>query len=126
MLVSHLAAEKVAVLVFVEYKKQRKIIEFAVLCLNTLSCQEDCNFIGVSSQKWKISCFRHEDSSSETPKSESIDDILSGELVKPEFNKPSTVQKDWASSFREVIFCFTDFFSLICGFGILISSGCHR
>lgn len=35
MLVSHLAAEKVAVLVFVEYKKQRKIIEFAVLCLNT-------------------------------------------------------------------------------------------
>lgn len=51
--------------------------------------------------KWKISCFRHEDSSSETPKSESIDDILSGELVKPEFNKPSTVQKDWASSFRE-------------------------
>lgn len=64
---------------------------------------------GLILQKWKISCFKHEDYSSESPAPEFIEDIYPEELVKPNFDKPSTVKKDWVSRFVEVISFFTPF-----------------
>lgn len=64
-------------------------------------------------QKWKFSCFRHEDFSSETPKLDYVEHYLPGEPVKPEFEKPNTSKKDWKTTFREVtsfvIFCVVGF-----------------
>ena len=54
-------------------------------------------------------CLRHEESSSAIPKSEFVEDKLSEESVKPEFNQINDVQKDWISRLRKVGFSFTTF-----------------
>lgn len=58
-------------------------------------------------QKWKISCFRHEDFSPENPKSDGVEHCLHEKLVKkPELNNPADVKKDWISNLQEVYFSF--------------------
>ena len=54
-------------------------------------------------------CLRHEESSSAIPESEFVEDKLSEESVKPEFNQINDVQKDWISRLRKVGFSFTTF-----------------
>ncbi|KAK6158293.1 hypothetical protein DH2020_005607 [Rehmannia glutinosa] len=54
-----------------------------------------------STKKWKISCFRHEESSSGTPNPESADELLH-ESEKAEINKPVVDRRNWATSLREV------------------------
>ncbi|XWS48864.1 hypothetical protein CRYUN_Cryun13aG0113100 [Craigia yunnanensis] len=55
----------------------------------------------LSKNKWKISCFRHEEFSPENPKSEYIEHFLPEELVQPEFNKSSSHKRDWKSTLQE-------------------------
>lgn len=57
-------------------------------------------------QRWKISCFRNEESSSGASNPEFIDDILHKELEKPEIDKPIVEKRNWISRFREVKICF--------------------
>ncbi|XP_019053817.1 PREDICTED: uncharacterized protein LOC104600418 [Nelumbo nucifera] len=54
-----------------------------------------------SNKKWKVSCFRHEDSSSDTSESELSEDNLPGELVEPELNRSDVVKKDCVLSLKE-------------------------
>ncbi|KAA8520894.1 hypothetical protein F0562_011567 [Nyssa sinensis] len=54
-----------------------------------------------SKNKWKISCFRQEEFSSRAEKPEFIEDILHEELVKPEFDKPGVIKRNWISSLQE-------------------------
>nr|DAD19089.1 TPA_asm: hypothetical protein HUJ06_020552 [Nelumbo nucifera] len=56
-----------------------------------------------SNKKWKVSCFRHEDSSSDTSESELSEDNLPGELVEPELNRSDVVKKDCVLSLKEVM-----------------------
>ncbi|XP_044485276.1 uncharacterized protein LOC123210850 [Mangifera indica] len=51
--------------------------------------------------KWKISCFRHEEISAESSKPEIVEHLLPEELVKPEFEKSKSGKRDWASTLRE-------------------------
>ncbi|XP_011073439.1 uncharacterized protein LOC105158386 [Sesamum indicum] len=57
-----------------------------------------------SSKKWKISCFRHEELPSGSPKSRSAEEILH-ELDKVEI-KPNVERRNWATSLREVLDTF--------------------
>lgn len=57
-------------------------------------------------QKWKISCFRHEDFSPVSPKSDNVEHFLPEEPVKPEFENSTEVKRDWKSTLREVNFTF--------------------
>nr|XP_023917364.1 uncharacterized protein LOC112028903 [Quercus suber]POF04411.1 hypothetical protein CFP56_32025 [Quercus suber] len=52
--------------------------------------------------KWRFLCLRDEESSSAIPESKFVEDKLSEELVKPEFNQINDVQKDWISRPRKV------------------------
>ncbi|CAM8947592.1 hypothetical protein QQ045_016819 [Rhodiola kirilowii] len=55
-----------------------------------------------SSAKWRISCFRQEEDSSESHRQELRGDIPYGDVVEPEIGiKPETNRKDWLSKFRE-------------------------
>ncbi|KAL2235148.1 UNVERIFIED_CONTAM: hypothetical protein Sindi_1247000 [Sesamum indicum] len=54
--------------------------------------------------KWKISCFRHEELPSGSPKSRSAEEILH-ELDKVEI-KPNVERRNWATSLREVLDTF--------------------
>ncbi|KAB1215392.1 hypothetical protein CJ030_MR4G025318 [Morella rubra] len=55
----------------------------------------------ISKNKFKISCFRHEDFASETSKPEFVEHYLPEESVKPENDKSCAGNRDWASSLRE-------------------------
>lgn len=55
----------------------------------------------ISTKRWKISCFRNEESSSGASNPESIDDVLHKELENPEIDKPSVQKRNWISRFRE-------------------------
>ncbi|GMP70402.1 hypothetical protein CsSME_00029269 [Camellia sinensis var. sinensis] len=57
-----------------------------------------------SKHKWQISCFRHEDTSSEFLEPENVDDKLPEILVNPEFEQSNIGYDDWASSLRKVFF----------------------
>ncbi|THF96258.1 hypothetical protein TEA_000196 [Camellia sinensis var. sinensis] len=52
-------------------------------------------------RKWQISCFRHEDTSSEFLEPENVDDKLPEILVNPEFEQSNIGYDDWASSLRK-------------------------
>ncbi|KAL7183690.1 hypothetical protein ACSBR2_025969 [Camellia fascicularis] len=54
-----------------------------------------------SKHKWKISCFRHEDTSSEFLEPENVDDKLPDILVNPEFEQSNIGNDDWVSSLRK-------------------------
>uniref|UniRef100_A0A5B6YR47 CAAX prenyl protease 2/Lysostaphin resistance protein A-like domain-containing protein n=1 Tax=Davidia involucrata TaxID=16924 RepID=A0A5B6YR47_DAVIN len=54
-----------------------------------------------SKNKWRFSCFRHEDSSSEFLESEYVEENLPEELVNPEFNQPNAVKDNWVSNLRK-------------------------
>ncbi|KAJ9173674.1 hypothetical protein P3X46_016787 [Hevea brasiliensis] len=55
-----------------------------------------------SKNKWKISCFRHEDFSPVNPKSDGVEHGLPEKLVKePELDNSTDVKRDWISSLRE-------------------------
>ncbi|CAB4280039.1 unnamed protein product [Prunus armeniaca] len=55
-----------------------------------------------SSTRWtRISCFRKEDSSSETPKADYIGHLVPEEVVKTEFDDSKVVKKDWGITLRE-------------------------
>ncbi|KAJ7952235.1 CAAX amino terminal protease family protein [Quillaja saponaria] len=51
--------------------------------------------------KLKISCFRHENFSSEPPKPEVVEHFLTKELVKSEFEQSAVIKRDWTSNLRE-------------------------
>ncbi|KAH9719338.1 CAAX amino terminal protease family protein [Citrus sinensis] len=51
--------------------------------------------------KWKISCFRHEEISPENSKPESIEHFVQDELVKPEIDQSNSIKRDWATTLRE-------------------------
>ncbi|KDO76369.1 hypothetical protein CISIN_1g022913mg [Citrus sinensis] len=51
--------------------------------------------------KWKISCFRHEEISPENSKPESIEHFVQDELVKPEIDQSNPIKRDWATTLRE-------------------------
>lgn len=51
----------------------------------------------------------HEESSSEIPESELLEDKFSEELVKPEFNHIDDAQKDWLCRLKKVRFSFSPF-----------------
>ncbi|KAH7550203.1 hypothetical protein JRO89_XS13G0154100 [Xanthoceras sorbifolium] len=53
--------------------------------------------------KWKVSCFRHEELSQENSKSKPdyVEHFLPEELIKPEFDNSSSVKRDWASTLKE-------------------------
>lgn len=54
-------------------------------------------------QKWKISCFRHEECSSAGINRESFgEEILRDELEKSEIEKPNAGKRNWISSLEEV------------------------
>ncbi|KAL0324252.1 UNVERIFIED_CONTAM: hypothetical protein Scaly_2392300 [Sesamum calycinum] len=55
-----------------------------------------------STKKWKISCFRHEESSSGTPNPESAEELLH-ESEKADVNRTSSERRNWATSLREVV-----------------------
>lgn len=56
-------------------------------------------------QRWtKISCFRQEEFSSETPKAEYIGHLVPEEVVKSEFDGSKEVKRDWGLTLKEVIF----------------------
>ncbi|KAL3844533.1 hypothetical protein ACJIZ3_001936 [Penstemon smallii] len=57
-----------------------------------------------STKKWKISCFRHEESSG-TPNLEPAEEILH-ESEKSEINKPTVGKRKWSTSLREVVDAF--------------------
>lgn len=61
------------------------------------------SFCQIILQRLKISCFRHEDVASETPKTEFVEHYLPEELVNSENDKSSAGKRDWASSLREVL-----------------------
>jgi hypothetical protein len=61
------------------------------------------SFCQIILQRLKISCFRHEDVASETPKTEFVEHYLPEELVNLENDKSSAGKRDWATSLREVI-----------------------
>ncbi|BBH03414.1 CAAX amino terminal protease family protein [Prunus dulcis] len=55
-----------------------------------------------SSTRWtRISCFRQENSSSETPKADYIGHLVPEEVVKSEFDDSKVVKKDWGFTLRE-------------------------
>ncbi|XP_074331377.1 uncharacterized protein LOC141668400 isoform X1 [Apium graveolens] len=54
-----------------------------------------------SIKRWKVSCFRHEKSSSDTSNHESIDDILHEDLRESDFTKPCSPKEDSVSNLRE-------------------------
>ncbi|KAL7159997.1 hypothetical protein ABFS83_01G065100 [Erythranthe nasuta] len=56
----------------------------------------------LSTKKWKISCFRHEEFSSDTPNPEPADELLH-ESEKAEINKPNIERRNWAANPREVV-----------------------
>lgn len=59
-------------------------------------------FSGFVLQRLKVSCFRHEEFSSETSKPEAVDDVLHEDLQEPEINKPSSSKGGWVSTLQEV------------------------
>lgn len=62
-----------------------------------------CMFLGFTLQEWnKISCFRNEDFSSRTQKSEYVEHFVPDE-VESECKSSNTVKKDLKSILREVI-----------------------
>ncbi|KAK9293227.1 hypothetical protein L1049_021217 [Liquidambar formosana] len=54
-----------------------------------------------SKNRLKFSCFRHEESFSEIPQSEFVEDKLPEELVRPEIDQSNAVKRDWVSSLRK-------------------------
>ncbi|PKI56890.1 hypothetical protein CRG98_022719, partial [Punica granatum] len=50
---------------------------------------------------WKISCFRHDSLSPESPIPDFVEHLLPEEPVKPELDKAVVVRKDWKTKFRE-------------------------
>lgn len=52
--------------------------------------------------KWSFSCSRHEESSSEIPEYELLEDRLPEELVKPGVDQVNDVETDWISGVRKV------------------------
>ncbi|KAL8543547.1 hypothetical protein ACS0TY_004198 [Phlomoides rotata] len=55
-----------------------------------------------STKKWKISCFRPEDFSSDTPNTESAGELLH-ESEQAEINTPPVERRNWATSLKEVV-----------------------
>ncbi|KAH6761010.1 CAAX amino terminal protease family protein [Perilla frutescens var. frutescens] len=55
-----------------------------------------------STKKWKISCFRNEELSSESPNSEASGELLH-ESEQSEINKPTVGKRNWASSLKEAV-----------------------
>ena len=64
------------------------------------------SFCQIIFQRLQISCFRHEDFASETPKTEFVEHYLPEESVNSENDKSGASKKDWTSSLREVILSF--------------------
>ncbi|KAM1397098.1 hypothetical protein ACFX2I_014713 [Malus domestica] len=55
-----------------------------------------------SNTRWtRISCFRQEEFSSDTPKSEYIEHLVPEEVVKSEFDDSKVVKRDWGVALRE-------------------------
>ncbi|KAJ8768523.1 hypothetical protein K2173_022620 [Erythroxylum novogranatense] len=54
-----------------------------------------------TANKWKVSCFRHEDFSPIKPKSDGAEHFLPEESAKPEVDNCTNVKRDWISSLRE-------------------------
>ncbi|XP_062146976.1 uncharacterized protein LOC133854731 isoform X2 [Alnus glutinosa] len=71
------------------------------LCPNTRTLRSFQSHSNLSKNRLKISCFRHEDVASETPKTEFVEHYLPEELVNLENDKSSAGKRDWASSLRE-------------------------
>nr|DAD20929.1 TPA_asm: hypothetical protein HUJ06_022392 [Nelumbo nucifera] len=65
-----------------------------------------------SKNKWKISCFKDEESSSYIPESEFSGDKLPEELVELELGQSSVVERGWVSNLQEVEFLSSIFFSI--------------
>lgn len=59
-------------------------------------------FRSPTTNRWRFSCFRHEESIPRNPESEFVQDKLPEELVKPNINQPNVVNKDWLLSLRKV------------------------
>lgn len=55
----------------------------------------------VSIKRWKISCFRREESPLEISKHESVDDILHEDFLESEFTKPCTSKRDLVTNLRK-------------------------
>ncbi|XP_010676389.2 uncharacterized protein LOC104892223 [Beta vulgaris subsp. vulgaris] len=55
----------------------------------------------LSKSRWKISCFRQEEFSSEDLKPEVVEDVLAEELVKPKLETEKVLKKDWRSVLKE-------------------------
>ncbi|XP_057786808.1 uncharacterized protein LOC131004202 [Salvia miltiorrhiza] len=53
-------------------------------------------------KKWKISCFRHEESSPDSPNSESAGELLH-ETEKSEINSPTVEKRSWGTSLKEAV-----------------------
>ncbi|CAK9185090.1 unnamed protein product [Ilex paraguariensis] len=51
--------------------------------------------------KWRFSCFRQGDTSSEFLRAESTEDKLPEELVNPQFDQSNVVKSDWISNLRK-------------------------
>uniref|UniRef100_A0A5B7BG02 Uncharacterized protein n=1 Tax=Davidia involucrata TaxID=16924 RepID=A0A5B7BG02_DAVIN len=54
-----------------------------------------------SENKWRFSCFRREDSSSEFLEFECEEEKLADDSVNPKFNQPNVVKDDWVSNLRK-------------------------
>lgn len=59
-------------------------------------------------QGWKISCFRNDNPSSESPLPD-FSELVSEERVKPDLDKAVVNKKDWTSVFIKVIVVFLNF-----------------
>lgn len=64
-------------------------------------------------QRWKVSCFKQEELFPENSKPDFVERFVPEELIKPEYENPNPVKRDWRSSFREVYFPFFMRFCLI-------------
>ncbi|WOG90385.1 hypothetical protein DCAR_0209629 [Daucus carota subsp. sativus] len=56
-----------------------------------------------SIKRWKVSCFRREESPLEISKHEFVDDILHEDALESEFTKPSSSKGDLVSNLREAV-----------------------
>jgi hypothetical protein len=65
-------------------------MEESVVCLQCIKLW------GYFLQKWKILCFRNEDSAPETP-----EHFVPEELVKPDQDSPCTDKTDWKATFQK-------------------------
>lgn len=60
--------------------------------------------LSVVLQRWKVSCFRREETSSEFHESKNTEDKLPECSVDPELDQPGIAKEDWISNLRKVWF----------------------